>query len=518
MINYIIQVILFQVLFLAVYDLFLSKETFFNKNRWYLLGTAIVSFLIPFIKIPSFQKVVPQEISILLPEIMLSPQKVIESTTMYQSTSINYIQILFWLGCAVFFVLFLFKLEKIIRLILKHEIVKKTTYKLVLLPKKSSAFSFFKFIFLGKDIAENKKEKIIQHELVHSSQNHTADLLFFEFLKIVMWFNPMIWMYQNRITLVHEYISDEIVTKETTKENYINNILSDLFQVENISFINQFYKHSLIKKRIIMMTKRKSNQTKQLRYLLLVPVLASMLFYTACTDEVQNTEDAVAKKEVMKVYFGEKNIKSGLTEESYFDLYVGELPSTKELTYNDLELYEKDEYDKFNDKAKGNKSRFSNPKIYEGLDSKKKMLVFDLDKIRDANVTGGVTEIQEVDSKGEISEDVPFSIIETPPTFPGCPEGDKDCFNKKMREFVRDNFDASLGKSLGLSSGKKKIYVQFKIDKDGFIADVNARAPHPDLKAEAVNMIDKLPKMKPGIQRGNKVRVGYTLPITFMIE
>ncbi|WBX70778.1 energy transducer TonB [Tenacibaculum retecalamus] len=60
--------------------------------------------------------------------------------------------------------------------------------------------------------------------------------------------------------------------------------------------------------------------------------------------------------------------------------------------------------------------------------------------------------------------------------------------------------------------------MQFKIDKDGSITDVNARAPHPKLKEAAMEMIKKLPKMKPGEQRGKKVRVGYTLPITFEVK
>lgn len=51
MINYILQVILFQVLFLAIYDFFLSKETFFTKNRWYLISSPVLSFILPFIKI-----------------------------------------------------------------------------------------------------------------------------------------------------------------------------------------------------------------------------------------------------------------------------------------------------------------------------------------------------------------------------------------------------------------------------------------------------------------------------------
>ena len=87
MINYIIQVMLFQVLFLIVYDFVLSKETFFTKNRWYLLMSAIMSFCIPFIQIPSFQKVVSNGVRILLPEIVLSPQNMIEKTEVYQNFS-----------------------------------------------------------------------------------------------------------------------------------------------------------------------------------------------------------------------------------------------------------------------------------------------------------------------------------------------------------------------------------------------------------------------------------------------
>ena len=79
MINYILQVIVFQILFLVVYDFFLSKETFFTKNIWYLLSTPVLSFLIPFIKIPTFQKAVPQEYIVYLPEFVLSPQKVIKN-------------------------------------------------------------------------------------------------------------------------------------------------------------------------------------------------------------------------------------------------------------------------------------------------------------------------------------------------------------------------------------------------------------------------------------------------------
>ena len=292
MINYIIQVMLFQVLFLIVYDFVLSKETFFAKNRWYLLMSAIMSFCIPFIQIPSFQKVVSNDARILLPEIVLSPQSMIEKTEIYQN--FNGGLIVFWLGFLFFLGLFSFKVFKLIILIIKNSIEKKDSYTLIMLPNSKKAFSFFNYIFLGTDINELEKEKIISHELIHCKQKHSLDLLFFESLKILMWFNPLLYIYQKRIATLHEYISDAIILKSADKKLYMNTLVNQLFDVENISFVNQFYKHSQLKKRIMMITKEKSNKMKQTKYLLLVPILASMLFYTACS----NTKNEIIKKEV----------------------------------------------------------------------------------------------------------------------------------------------------------------------------------------------------------------------------
>ncbi|AZJ34293.1 energy transducer TonB [Tenacibaculum singaporense] len=132
-----------------------------------------------------------------------------------------------------------------------------------------------------------------------------------------------------------------------------------------------------------------------------------------------------------------------------------------------------------------------------------------------------VEDIQEVEEVEEVVEDVPFAIIEEVPVFPGCSgtkAQKKECLNKKLQKHIQRNFNAELANELGLSPGKKRIYVQFKIDKDGSITNVAARAPHPRLKKEAERVARKIPKMKPGRQRGRPVRVGYTLPITFNVE
>ncbi len=132
-----------------------------------------------------------------------------------------------------------------------------------------------------------------------------------------------------------------------------------------------------------------------------------------------------------------------------------------------------------------------------------------------------VEEIEEVEEEEEVIEDVPFSIIEDVPVFPGCKGSKvekKACLNKKMNQHVRRYFDAELANELGLAPGKKRIYLIFKIGKTGEIEDINARAPHPRLKKEAIRIAKKLPKMQPGKQRGRPVRVGYTLPISFNVE
>jgi len=173
--------------------------------------------------------------------------------------------------------LFLLKLTKVFILIRSNKVIKKQNYSLVVLEKKQSAFSFFNYVFINENLLENKDLQIIQHELIHCKHRHTLDLLYFELLKILLWFNPLVYVYQKRITLLHEYISDAEVVRETDKNNYFNKLLSETFNIEDISFINQFFKHSLIKKRIVMITKEKSQKLKQLKYLLIVPLLLGML-------------------------------------------------------------------------------------------------------------------------------------------------------------------------------------------------------------------------------------------------
>jgi len=135
------------------------------------------------------------------------------------------------------------------------------------------------------------------------------------------------------------------------------------------------------------------------------------------------------------------------------------------------------------------------------------------------------TEIVEVEEVvvDEVEEDieVPFAVIENVPVFPGCEGGDnnakKRCMSQKISQFVNRKFNTELASDLGLS-GRQRINVIFKIDKTGSIIGVRARAPHPGLEKEATRVINMLPKMKPGKQRGKAVTVPYSLPIIFQVQ
>ena len=131
-------------------------------------------------------------------------------------------------------------------------------------------------------------------------------------------------------------------------------------------------------------------------------------------------------------------------------------------------------------------------------------------------------EIVEVEEEEEVVEDVPFSVIENVPVFPGCKGSNqaalKKCMSEKIQKHVSRKFNVDLAQDLGLSAGKKRISVQFKIDKNGNINDIRARAPHPRLQKEAIRIIKLLPKMIPGKQRNKPVGVRYNLPILFNVE
>lgn len=317
MLHYILQTIVFQLLFLMVYDVFLKNETFFNWNRFYLLASALLSMVLPFIKIDSFKEVIPKEYIYLLPEVVLGNTNTTINNNQVLVNTISGTNFTFswyyfiYLGCAVALVLFIVKFYKLTMLVYKNPKVRFEKAFLVELVNSKHAFSFFNYIFLGNDINAEDRQTILAHELQHVKEKHSLDLLFFEVLKIVFWFNPLIYMYQKRVANLHEFIADSKAVKSSSKAHYYQNLLSQIFDTKKVSFINPFFKQSLIKKRIIMLSKSKSKQIHLAKYLLVFPMVIGMLFYTSCSSEEKNNQTV--------------EVASGLSEEELVEKYTNEV-------------------------------------------------------------------------------------------------------------------------------------------------------------------------------------------------
>ncbi|MCK0158067.1 M56 family metallopeptidase [Cellulophaga sp. F20128] len=406
MVQYILLFVTFQILFLIIYDVFLKRETFFQWNRVYLIGTFLVSLFLPFVKLAAFATVVPEQFSVIvLQEIILTPN------TSDVASNFSIFQLLFYTGMAISVLVFGFKIHQIVKLKRQGELQQFSDYTKVTVAKSNLAFSFYDTVFIGDAVDKTSEKGILEHELVHIRQKHSLDLLFFEILRIVFWFNPLVYVYQNRIAELHEFIADDHAGKDNRSEQY-ELLLSQIFQTKNISFINHFYKSSLIKKRIVMLQKSKSSTILKFKYLALVPLITGMLFYTSCETE---------------------------------------------------------------------------PK-------------------------------EQVDEVIEIAVDVPFSVVETPPVFPGCENAEdvRACFNEQMNKHIRKNFKyPEIAQQQGVQG---KVNIRFVIQKDGSIGQLQMRGPDKNLEKEAARIISLLPKMTAGMQRGTNVRVPFSLPITFRLQ
>ncbi len=152
-------------------------------------------------------------------------------------------------------------------------------------------------------------------------------------------------------------------------------------------------------------------------------------------------------------------------------------------------------------------------------------IVEDEEEIEETIIESTETDQEEIVEEVEVMEeeldlDVPFAIIEDVPLFPGCEKVAKSqrrkCFQEKIQKHIIDNFRyPEIAQEMGIQG---RVFVQFMIGKDGSISGIRSRGPDKNLEKEAVRIINKLPKMTPGKQRGRPVRVPFSIPVTFRLN
>ncbi|MCP9757544.1 TonB family protein [Lacihabitans sp. CCS-44] len=269
-----VQINLFLVVFYAIYWLFLRKETFHQVNRFYLLGSSILSVMLPFIDLSSVRTwAVTGEIQNLIYEYNL-PELVVSQNTDHSLNWVLIISILYLTVVALLFLKLAFGVAR------AYAIIQSPSFN------ESNAFSFFGIIKIDKKLPHFRT--IRAHERVHTIQLHFLDLFFFELLNVVFWCNPVVYLYKFTIKNLHEFLADQEASRTLPSvADYATLLLSKQFKIapEHL-FVQPFYNKSTLKMRIQMLLKGKSNNWAILKYGVVAPILflAVLASSVSCSD------------------------------------------------------------------------------------------------------------------------------------------------------------------------------------------------------------------------------------------
>lgn len=291
-------------LFYLCFYFFLKKETFFNHNRWFLLIGLVVALLFPFIVIPIYSAVEPQiipETAVLLNKNISENIQIVAQKPKFEWQIL--IPVAYSIGLALFLIQFLFQFGSLILLLLKSKKNKAGSYTHVIVNSKTSPFSFFKWIVYNPEsFNETELQLMLTHEKVHARQMHSLDILFTQLSCAVFWFNPLIWLYRKEVKQNLEYIAD-FKTQETSisEKTYQRLLLKTSVANHKVLLSNNFY-NSLIKDRILMLKKSRSNRKKQWKYLLMFPLLAILLM-SMNTEKIYVESDTIIETSKQTVEF-----------------------------------------------------------------------------------------------------------------------------------------------------------------------------------------------------------------------
>jgi beta-lactamase regulating signal transducer with metallopeptidase domain len=275
--RYLLEVNLYLTMAYGCYWLLFRKQTFYTANRLYLLLGTVICLMIPLVQVeykqPIVQKTQPPVTAVQFTRI--EPVAITTVPVEAAVTLNKAITGIYLLGAACMLVLFTLKLYSLLKLILKNRRVKEQHYTLVYLDQASTPFSFFSFLFTNEK--HNLDENILQHELVHIRQKHSWDIVFTETLKIVNWFNPVVYLLQNSLKALHEYEADRCATNINQHDDYVNLLITQAYSASGVPFANHFSNQQLLKLRIMKIYQKRSGKLARLTYLTAVPLCLSLL-------------------------------------------------------------------------------------------------------------------------------------------------------------------------------------------------------------------------------------------------
>jgi beta-lactamase regulating signal transducer with metallopeptidase domain len=274
--HYLLEANLYLCVFYAGYCLFLNKETHYTLNRVYLLLSCVVSFVLPVIQIGWLKPVeAATKTIVIIPQ--TGYQTTAQKLAVHPALTFNDILIdAYILGMIILTMVLFIRLYQLAKLTKATKTLVDDKYKLINIEGSNTAFSFFNYLFIGTKTEANNI--IIRHELVHMRQKHSADIVFLELIKIINWFNPLIYLLQISLKTIHEYIADEqTAAHESDALSYSSFLVSNAYGLNGSPLAHSFFNYNLLKKRIIMLNQKRSGKLARLKYLVAVPISAGLL-------------------------------------------------------------------------------------------------------------------------------------------------------------------------------------------------------------------------------------------------
>ena len=262
-------------LFFMAYHFMLRKETFFNSNRWFLLGGLLTSAFLPLLVFTKTIWVDPTANTIDWSNIPITTAVEEHNTLAYLYLALAGMYCIVITGLLIKFAFDFYSLNTI----LKHKIIhKQGHFKFIDSAENIAPFSFYNTIVYNSSLySAAELENIIEHEKVHGEQHHSTDLLISRLFCILFWFNPFVWLYKKAILQNLEFIADSEASKKIAdKKSYQITLLKITTQENCIPITNHFYQ-SLIKKRIVMLNKNRSNKKNFWKYAIIAPALVAFV-------------------------------------------------------------------------------------------------------------------------------------------------------------------------------------------------------------------------------------------------
>jgi TonB family protein len=474
-INYILESNIALFVILLVYLAVFRNETTFKFARFFLLAGVASSICFPLLDLtnnerpsplPTLNNLVP---ATWLPEVQIGAgNEISDVNPLAPKFSVwEYIKWIYFAGVIGSLAIFIIRLMRVLRLIAFNNVFKQGNLNIVEVSISDTTFSFFNYVFVGRmtDVSAVDHAHILRHESVHVSQWHSADILLVNLLKIVFWFNPLIWKYEKIFVQLHEFEADAHSAESHDVDRYCNLLARVALQSAGLSLGNHFNK-SLTIKRIQMMRTLK-HKLKNWKIAMCLAAFPLLFFFVACQDQISEADETSTLSAEVQERF-----------EQFKKEYPGE---------NFIVEYNKDAERRLAELESkyGHASHISNFTI--------------------TTEDGEVKEfsmLQFSGKKQDTQEEI-FTAVEKMPEFQNGMDGLRDVIAKNLRYSSNENVSGT-------------VYVQFVVNKDGSVSDVRVlKGVNKTLDAEAVRVTSLLNKWTPGSQNGRSVRVRFVLPISF---